>query len=38
MYLAFSNETDPAIVADLQQALDEARAAGELERILQRYQ
>jgi polar amino acid transport system substrate-binding protein len=38
MYLAFSNETDPAIVADLQQALDEARAAGELERIAQRYQ
>jgi len=38
MYLAFSNETDPAIVADLQQALDEARAAGELDRIMKRYQ
>ena len=38
MYLAFSNETDPAIVADLQKALDEARAAGELEQIIQRYQ
>jgi polar amino acid transport system substrate-binding protein len=38
MYLAFSNETDPAIVADLQKALDEARAAGELEQIVNRYQ
>jgi polar amino acid transport system substrate-binding protein len=38
MYLAFSNETDPAIVADLQQALDEARAAGELDQIMNRYQ
>lgn len=37
MYLAVSNSTDPAIVADLQQALDEARAAGELTRIENRY-
>ncbi len=37
MYLALSNDTDPAIVADLQRALDAARAAGELEAISQRY-
>lgn len=37
MYLAFSNSTDPKIIADLQQALDEARAAGELEEIENRY-
>ena len=38
MYLAFSNSTDPAIVADLQRALDEARAAGEIDRIVASYQ
>ena len=38
MYLAFSTETDPAIVAALQKALDEARAAGDLDRIVERYQ
>lgn len=37
MYLAFSTETDPAIVANFQRALDEARATGELERIVRRY-
>lgn len=37
MYLAFSNNTDPSIIADLQQALDEAREAGELEKIENRY-
>lgn len=37
MYLAFSNNTDPEIVADLQQALDEAREAGELEKIENLY-
>ncbi|HEA53439.1 hypothetical protein LCGC14_1007700 [marine sediment metagenome] len=37
MYLAFSNNTDPAIVADIQKALDQAREAGELERIENRY-
>lgn len=37
MYLAFSNSTDPAIVADFQRALDEARKAGELDRIENRY-
>ncbi len=38
MYLAFSTNTDPAIVADLQQALDEARKAGEIDRIVANYQ
>lgn len=38
MYLALSNDTDPAIVADLQQALDAARADGELDAITQRYE
>jgi len=37
MYLAFSNNTDPSIIADLQRALDEAREAGELEKIENRY-
>jgi polar amino acid transport system substrate-binding protein len=37
MYLAFSNSTDPAIVADFQRALDEARKAGELDRIENNY-
>ncbi|MBK1850930.1 ABC transporter substrate-binding protein [Marinobacter sp. 1-4A] len=37
MYLAFSNSTDPAIVADFQRALDEARKAGELDRIENSY-
>jgi len=38
MYLALSNDTDPAVVEDLQQALDAARAAGELDAIAKRYQ
>lgn len=38
MYLAFSTNTDPAIVADLQQALDAARKAGEIDRIVASYQ
>ena len=37
MYLALSKDTDPAIVADLQQALDAARADGEIAAITQRY-
>lgn len=38
MYLALSKSTDPAVVADLQRALDEARAAGELDAVAARYQ
>lgn len=38
MYLALSKNTAPAIVADLQRALDEARAAGELDAIAARYE
>ncbi|MDF0748720.1 ABC transporter substrate-binding protein [Marinobacter sp. 71-i] len=38
MYLAVSNETDPAIVEDLQQALDEARESGALDSITSRYE
>ena len=38
MYLAFSNNTDPAVIEDLQQALDEAREAGEIERIAASYE
>ncbi|WP_418287601.1 substrate-binding periplasmic protein [Marinobacter salinus] len=38
MYLALSKNTDPAIVADLQRALDDARAAGELDAIEARYE
>jgi len=38
MYLAVSNETDPAIVADLQKALDEARASGALDSIARSYE
>ncbi|EMP56185.1 ABC-type amino acid transport/signal transduction system protein [Marinobacter santoriniensis NKSG1] len=38
MYLAMSKETDPAVVADLQKALDEARSAGELDQIVAQYQ
>ncbi|MBU2873161.1 substrate-binding periplasmic protein [Marinobacter salexigens] len=37
MYLAFSNSTDPTIVAAFQRALDEARKAGELDRIENNY-
>lgn len=37
MYLAFSTNTDPAIIADLQKALDEARKAGKLDNIVNRY-
>ncbi|MEC7816063.1 MAG: transporter substrate-binding domain-containing protein [Pseudomonadota bacterium] len=38
MYLAVSNETDPAIVADLQAAVDAAKAAGEFDAITAKYQ
>jgi len=38
MYLAFSTNTDPAVIEDLQQALDEARAAGEIDRIASSYE
>ncbi|SFR43570.1 amino acid ABC transporter substrate-binding protein, PAAT family (TC 3.A.1.3.-) [Marinobacter gudaonensis] len=38
MYLAFSTNTDPRIVADLQKALDEARAAGDIDRIVASYE
>ncbi|GGC58913.1 substrate-binding periplasmic protein [Marinobacter halophilus] len=38
MYLAMSNETAPEIVGDLQRAVDAARAAGELDAIIARYQ
>ena len=38
MYLALSKSTDPAVVADLQRALDAARAAGELDAVAARYQ
>lgn len=38
MYLAVSNQTDPAIVADLQDGLDQARADGDLDRISRQYQ
>ena len=38
MYLAVSNETAPAIVEDLQAALDEARDSGALDSIAQRYE
>jgi polar amino acid transport system substrate-binding protein len=37
MYLAVSNETDEAVVNDLQGAIDEARDAGELSAILAEY-
>ncbi len=37
MYLAVSNQTDGAVVADLQSALDSARDAGELKAILAEY-
>ncbi len=37
MYLALSKKTAPAVVADLQRALDEARSAGELDAIVARY-
>lgn len=37
MYLAFSNSTDPTIVTAFQRALDEARKAGELDRIENNY-
>lgn len=38
MYLAFSTNTDPAIIADLQRARDEAEQDGELARITARYE
>lgn len=38
MYLAVSTETDPEIVEDLQQGLDEARESGALDGIISRYQ
>ncbi|WP_291831538.1 ABC transporter substrate-binding protein [Marinobacter sp.] len=38
MYLAMSKETAPEVVSDLQRAVDEARGAGELDRIISRYQ
>lgn len=38
MYLAVSNETDSAIVEDLQQALDDARERGALDSIISRYE
>ncbi|WP_417566461.1 substrate-binding periplasmic protein [Marinobacter sp.] len=38
MYLAFSTNTDPAIIEDLQQALDKARSAGEIAKIVARYE
>ncbi len=38
MYLAVSNETDPVIVANLQQGLDKAKADGDIEAIIKRYQ
>lgn len=37
MYLAVSNETDQAVVDDLQRAVDQAREAGELSAILAEY-
>jgi polar amino acid transport system substrate-binding protein len=37
IYLAFSLETAPAVVADFQRAIDQARDAGELAQILKRY-
>lgn len=37
MYLAVSNETDKAVVEDLQQAIDDARSEGELAAILAEY-
>lgn len=37
MYLAFSTNTDPTVIADLQRALDEARRAGELDKIENSY-
>lgn len=37
MYLAVSNETDQAVVDDLQRAVDQAREAGELAAILAEY-
>ncbi|KAA1176176.1 transporter substrate-binding domain-containing protein [Marinobacter salinexigens] len=38
MYLALNKQTSPAIVADLQQALDSARNAGDLDAIVARYE
>lgn len=38
MYLAVSNATDPGVVEDLQQGLDEARESGALDSIISRYQ
>lgn len=38
MYLALNKQTSPAIVSDLQKALDSARSDGELEAIVARYE
>ena len=38
MYLAVSNQTDAAIVEDLQRALDEARESGALDSITSQYE
>ena len=38
MYLAFSKSTDAAVIEDLQQALDEAREDGEIDRITEKYE
>lgn len=38
MYLAVSNQTDPAIAKDLQQGLDKAKADGDIDAIIRRYQ
>lgn len=37
MYLAVSNETDPAVVEELQGAIDQARDAGEFAAIMEEY-
>lgn len=38
MYLAFSKQTSPEIVQDLQKALDDARSSGDLSEIAARYE
>lgn len=38
MYLAFSKSTDAAVIEDLQQALDESRETGEIDRIIAKYE
>lgn len=37
LYLAFNKETDDAVVAQLQQALDAMRAQGEIEQYFNKY-